>query len=293
MRFPRAITVLATIAAAIAGAVSASGCGGSGPAAIDPVAQAAQVTSRSGGAHMSLSVHVEAAALGQPVTMSGQGFFNYGAKEGKLSIDVSGLPSAAAAVVPSGALHMEEIFKSSAIYIGSPLFAKLSHGAHWMKLDFSRVAKAMGFNLQQLAGGQSSPTQLLEYLKAVGGTPERVGSEPVRGVPTTRYRATIDLSKLAGVLGTGNATRVREQLAKLIAQLGASKVPVDVWVDAQHRVRRMGFDFAFSPGGQQVQMRMTLELFDYGPTPSVQPPPASEVFDATGTTLAGLSRAGG
>jgi hypothetical protein len=86
---------------------------------------------------------------------------------------------------------------------------------------------------------------------------------------------------------------VREQLAKLIAQLGASKVPVDVWVDAQHRVRRMGFDFAFSPGGQQVQMRMTLELFDYGPTPSVQPPPASEVFDATGTTLAGLSRAGG
>jgi hypothetical protein len=292
MKVQRAIGMLAALSAVIGGSLAASGCGASGPAALDPVAQAAQVTSHSGGAHMSLAVQLSAGALPQPVTMSGQGFFNYASKEGELAIDVSGLPAGAAASVPSGALHMEELFKSSTVYVGSPLFASLTHGAHWMKLDLGRVAQAIGLNLQQLAGGESNPAQFLEYLKGVGGKPERVGSDSVRGVPTTRYRASIDLNKLAGVLNPGNATQLKAQLASLIAQLGASRLPVEVWIDAQHRVRRIGFDFSFSPLGQQVHMRMALELFDYGPTPAVALPPASEVFDATQTTLSGFSRLG-
>src|SRR5205085_2979171 len=117
------------------------------------------------------------------------------------ALDAAGAPASGTGVLPAGPLHIEEIFKSSAIYVGSPLFAgKLPGGARWLKLDVGRFAQALGFNLQQLAGGQTNPAQFLRYLKALDGTPERVGSDLVRGVPSTHYRAAIDLRKVAGVL---------------------------------------------------------------------------------------------
>ena len=153
MRSYRAIGFLPAIAAAIALALSGSGCGTS-TAALDPVAQAAQATSHFGGAHIALSVQVAAPGLPQPFTMSGQGFFNYGSEEGTLSLDTTSLPAGTSAALPSGPLHIEEIFKSSTIYVGSPLFAgRLPGGARWLRIDLGRFAQAIGFNLQQLAGG--------------------------------------------------------------------------------------------------------------------------------------------
>src|SRR5438876_404094 len=140
------------------------------------------------------------AAGAQRVAMSGQGFFNYATQEGELTLDMNGLPTEAAASLPSGSLHMEEIFKASSEYVGSSLFAgKLPGGARWVKIDLGRVTQALGLNMQQLAG-QSNPAQFLQYLRATAGTVTPVGSELVRGVPTTHYRATVDLDRVADVV---------------------------------------------------------------------------------------------
>jgi hypothetical protein len=293
MRTYRAIGLPAAIAAAIALALSGSGCGTS-TAALDPVAQAAEATSHAGGAHIALSVEVAAPGLPQPFTLSGQGFFNYGSQEGTLSLDTTSLPAGVSAALPSGPLHIEEIFKSSAIYVGSPLFAgKLPGGARWMKIDLGRFAQAIGFNPQQLAGGQSNPAQLLQYLRATSGAVELVGGELVRGVPTSHYRASVDLGKVADVLPSSDRGQLHAALAKLIAQTGTSKIPVNVWVDAHHLVRRLTLALPLSTGGQRTQLSMTMELFEFGPTPTLSPPPAGEVFDATQTALSGLGASGG
>jgi hypothetical protein len=288
----RAMRLLAGIAAAIAIPLSTSGCGGSGATAVlDPVAQAAQVTSHAGGAHIALSVQLSGAELPGSFTMSGQGYFNYSRLEGELSFDVSGLPASAG--LPSGGLHMEEIFKSSAIYIGSPLFAsKLPGGVRWMKVDLGQVGQAVGFNLQQLASGRSNPAQFLQYLRASGGAPAVVGHELVRGVATTRYHGEIDLSKLADVLHSTAIGQTRATLSKLISQVGTSKLPVDVWVDAHQLVRRIALTMSLPTGGSRAQMGMTIELFDFGPTPPVTAPAAGEVFDATHTALSALGGSG-
>ena len=47
-------------------ALSASSCGGSAPATLDPVAQAAGVTSHLGGAHLSISGQIGGAGLASP-----------------------------------------------------------------------------------------------------------------------------------------------------------------------------------------------------------------------------------
>src|SRR5438105_3884424 len=211
----RMIRLVPAIAAAVALSLYGSGCGASS-ATLDPVAQAADVTSHVGGAHIALSIEVSGVGPGQPFVMSGQGFFNYRTQEGTLSLDSTSVPGSVAAILPSGPLHIEEIFKSSTIYLGSPLLAgRLPGGARWIKLDIGRFAQAMGSNLAQLSGGESNPAQFLQYLKAVAGTPAPVGSELVRGVATTHYRAAVDLSKLAGVLSSAGSGRLRAALARL------------------------------------------------------------------------------
>jgi hypothetical protein len=293
MRLGRTTGLVPGLLTAIALALSTSGCG-SASVALDPVAQAADVTSQAGGAHMALTAQVSAAGLSSPLTISGQGFFNYKTQEGMFALDMSGLPTTAAANLASGTLHIEEVFKSGAIYIGSPLFAgKLPGGARWMKLDLARVGQVVGLNLQQLASGQSNPAQFLEYLKASGGTVTPVGHDLVRGVPTTHYRGTIDLTKVAGVMPSGNRTQLRAALAKVIAETGVSRLPVEVWVDSARLVRRMTIALSLPAAGQRLQMRMSIDLFAFGATPAVTPPPGGEVYDATQAALAGLSASGG
>jgi hypothetical protein len=284
--------LIPALAAAAALAISTSGCGSTSDA-LDPVAQAADVTSHAGGAHLSLTMQFDASGLSVPFTMSGEGFFNYKTQEGKLALDLSELPSGAAATVP-GRVRLEEVFKSSTIYIGSPLLAgKLPGGAHWMKLDLARLGQAAGFNLQQLAGGQSNPAEFLEFLRASGGPVTAVGRELVRGVATTRYRGAVDLTKVADVVPSANRAQLRAALAKLVAQTGLSSLPVDVWVDAHGLVRRLTIVLALPAGGLKLQMHMTLELFDFGPTPPVAAPSEGGVYDATRSALPPLSLGGG
>jgi hypothetical protein len=276
------------VAIAIALVLSIGGCGSSGVVALDPVARAADATSHVGGAHIAFTAQVEAAALPSPFTMNGGGFFNYRTHEGLLSLQMSGLPGAAAATLPPGGLQMEEIFKPSTIYVGSTLLAgKLPGGARWMKLDLSRLGQGLGLNLERLAGGQSNPAQFLEYLKASGGTVSVTGHELVRGVATTRYRGAIDLRKAAEVVPSSDRGRLRASLAKLAAQTGISSLPVEVWVDARGLVRRISLELSIPASGQSVRLHMRVELFGFGPTPAVTAPQQSEAFDATQSALSG------
>lgn len=288
MRLLTALTP--AVAAACALALTTSGCGSS--ATLDPVAQAAEVTSHAGGAHIALTANVSANGLSAPFTVRGEGFFNYRTQEGAMTIDMSGLPAVGAASLPGG-LRMEEMFKASSIYVASPLFAgKLPGGAHWIKLNLARVGQSLGFNLQQLAVGQSNPAQILEYLKASGGSVTPVGHEVVRGVSSTHYKATIDLRKAADVVPSGNRAQLHAALTKLIAQTGVSNLPVDVWVDAAGLVRRMTISLTLPAAAQTLKMQMTVELFGFGATPPVTPPAKGDVYDATHSALAGLGAGG-
>lgn len=270
--------------ASIAIVASLSGCGSSAVVVAGPLARAADVTGHVSGAHMQLTAQIEAAALPQPVSMSGGGYFNFAAREGSLSIQMTGLPTTTLGSAPT----MQEIMKGSDVYVGSPLFTgKLPGGASWIKVDVTKVEQAAGLDPSQLLEGQANPAQFLEYLKASGSAVTTVGHERVRGVPTTHYAANVDLSKLASSLAGANSAAVK----KAIAGLGMSQVPVEVWIDSHDLVRRLQMAIHASAGGQSMQMHMTLELFAFGSTPPVSVPSASETFDATSAAVGGLGSA--
>ena len=93
-----------------------------------------------------------------------------------------------------------------------------------------------------------------------------MGKEDVDGVPTTRYRGTLPVS---------------DEVFGVKAHLSSPQV--DVWIDAQDRVRRMHFVITGALGGEKgtTTTEMTMDYVEFGRVPRISLPDPSEVFNAT------------
>ena len=58
---------------------------------------------------------------------------------------------------------------------------------------------------------------------------------------------------------------------------GLHSLPVDVWVDSQHLVRRMILSYKATLSGQSVTTAVRLDFLKYGPQPQPKVPPAGQV----------------
>lgn len=281
----------AIAAFACAGLLAAlSGCGSSRAvsAAIDPVAQAAEATTHADGAQMALRVSVELPTGGAPLTIAGHGDINFKNREAELFMTVQGLPSSVAQKLPPGGLTMTELLSKSTVYIDSPVFgAKLPGGAKWVKLDLGKAASSLGLDPQTLTSGETDPSQYLQFLKAGGGNVHKVGSETVRGIATTRYKGSIDLRKAAALIPSKDQAATKAAIEKLTAQLGTDSLPMEVWIDSKHMVRKLQLALSVSVSGQHVATKIEEELFGFGPTPGVNLPAAGEVYELPVSSLTG------
>ncbi|HEX3517776.1 MAG TPA: hypothetical protein VHT29_01930 [Solirubrobacteraceae bacterium] len=266
--------------------------GGSGGGGLNPVAQAAEATTQTDGAHVALSGSVSISGFATPITITGQGAFSFKANEGELEMSMAGFPSSVTARLSGSDLEMHEIYKAGSLYIGSSLLAgSLPTGAKWMRLDIAQVQQAIGLDPSSLMSGGTDPTALLRYLKASGGS-RLVSHELVRGVPTAHYTGTIDLLKAAESQPSSDPAKLRAAFSKLIAQSGLRNLPVSVWIDSHGLVRKMSLTMSAGLGAQRSDVALSIEYFDFGATPSIVAPPASEVFDATGQTLQSITPGG-
>ena len=260
------------------------GCGAAS-STVDPVAQAAQTTQRLPGARLALTTTVSGGGVPEPVTIAGSGFASSRTHEGQLDFDFSKL----AGGTPGTA---EFRFKGLMLYFRFPALAnRLPSGKTWLAVDEQKAAQSLGVNLSQLSGaGTSDPNQYLNYLRAVSAR-VNVGSEMVRGVPTMHYRATVDLTRVAAQLPPDQRAGAQASIANLERATGTRTVPMEVWIDAGHRIRRLRLlQKARSPGGGTVAVNATIDYLSYGPTPQVVAPPADQVFDATGQTSSVLGQ---
>jgi hypothetical protein len=266
--------VCAGLLGALAGCGSSSAVSGT----IDPVAQAAEATTHAEGAQLALRVSVALPTGGAALTIAGHGDINLKDREAEIFMTVQGLPSSLAQKLPPGGLTMTELLAKNTIYIDSPVFGtKLPGGAKWVKLDLGKSASSLGLDPQTLTNGQTDPSQYLQFLKA-GGSVQKAGSETVRGVATTRYKGAIDLGKVAALASSKDRAATKAAIEKLTAQLGTDTLPMEVWIDSKHMVRKLQLSLSVNVSGQHVGTKIEEELFDFGPTPGVNPPAAGEVY---------------
>ena len=157
-----------------------------------------------------------------------------------------------------------------------------------MKINTAKVPSS-----SQLGGRQfDDPAEELKYLRAVSKEVEKTGEDEVRGVPTTRYRAVIDVRKL-GELAASEAPphfrkQTRREATALFEEAGIDEAPMDVWLDGDGLLRKMAMKRAFEAEGEKARTEMTLELFDFGVSVQVSRPLAAETVEISDLGLPDL-----
>jgi predicted small secreted protein len=238
------------------------------------IAQAAETTSAKGGAKVSMRTTTSIPG-GGALQMTGDGVIDSKRRAGHMTMRFGGL-------VPGGeAMTQEMIFDRFTIYMRSELFgAGLQSGKKWLKFDLAKVSKGLGIDLSQLAQVGQDPSQSMQMLKAVGGEVKKVGEDEVRGVDTTHYSATVDFDKYPAAVPASDRAAVKKSIERLVKLSGQRTIPVDVWVDDDEVVRRVAQTIKTKvPGAGSMQMKMTMDFYDFGTKVDVEKPPADQVQD--------------
>lgn len=249
------------------------------PTAVETV----QVAYRETTAEQSARISYEATTTGpenpgqdapMTMTMKGNGVTDFSGAASSMTMGMSGMDG----------LEMRQIRDTVYVRLPEQLMAQMPGAKPWVRMDLDAVYEQYGGPVQ--GGASGDPTRQFEYLRGVSDSVEKVGEEQVRGVPTTRYEAVIDLEKGAEGLGAG----AREDYDEMVEGLGTSKLPVEVWIDEQNRVRRYALDVSVpentaSPGASEeddrVSTRMVIEYHDFGTPVDVQVPPQDQTTDGS------------
>jgi hypothetical protein len=269
MRRLLSFIVLPVLAAVLAA------CGGSDTVALDPLAEAAAKTQAEGSVKVDMTMSMKVVGP-KPLTMQGDGsgVFNNDNGSGRMTFTMRG---------DGVEIELDSVFVMPVMYMRSPLFeSELPDGKSWIKIDLVEAGEELGIDFETLL--KYRPADQLAALEATAGDVEEVGTETVRGVETTQYRATIDLEKAA----TEGPEELRESMSRVAELTGMSTVPVRVWIDQEGLVRRFAqtLNQTLPNGAGRMEMEMAMDLFDFGPRIHVEAPPPGEVFDAT--ALAGI-----
>ncbi|CAN5664743.1 hypothetical protein BH24ACT14_BH24ACT14_03950 [soil metagenome] len=128
----------------------------------------------------------------------------------------------------------------------------------------------------------SDPAAGLAYLRGVSDDVEEIGSDQVRGVATTHYRAVVNIGEVLAEA----PPRDRDQLRHGLRMLGLEQLPMDVWLDAEGLLRRQvtaidlsQSEFFADPGRPAAAQELvtTVEFYDFGTEVDITPPPADQV----------------
>jgi hypothetical protein len=253
----------------------------------DPIAQAATLSSNTPGYRMNYAMSITGPNLPAPVTGTGSAIVDLRDRAASVSfaIDFSGEPQIAQ-VLGSTTMNMRMIVDGGVVYMSLPsvLLRELPGlgGKQWLKISVPKVTGLPGLGSLGSDPTMSDPSQMLEYLRANSSSVTDEGQQQVDGVETTHYRAILDLNNLAANVPASEQAAVRQALSQLEQAAGSEGLPIDVWIDAQHLVRRVAMSLSMhTANGGTIAMNETADLTDYGPQPRPTPPPDGQVQDLT------------
>jgi hypothetical protein len=252
--------------------VVAPACGGSGKKPIAVLSAAATNTVQSKSSRVALTVQTSPspATGNKSATLTGEGAFDYASRKGTLTMDTSAMG------IPGFSGQIELVLLGDLFYLKLP--PGLLGTKPWLKIDLATVGEQNNIDLAGLQDlGSNDPASNLEFLRGASDNVEKRGSEKVRGVETTRYHLVIDLNKAR----TKVPESLRDDVDRVIKQIGRSTYPADVWIDGDELVRRLRFSYGGATGGKTsgVAAAVTQEFYDFGVAVSAEAPPADQVND--------------
>jgi hypothetical protein len=280
------------------------GCGGGDegavatvePISLEQLTSAASTSADAPSGRFAFSMEASFPGTDEPLALSGEGAFDAASDRGALSVDFSsfakllgGLFGALAGPdAPDfddpDAWQIDVVQIGEEAYVRFPVMAdQLPDGKSWVRGEYEGVG-AQGIDLGDLEPiTKADPREMLGFLRGVSGEIQVVGTEELRGVDTTHYRATVDPAEFEKLAPESEREQLGPLVDEFVGQSGIGEVPVDVWIDAEGMVRKVVMSFtATQPGSSETaESTVSFELWDYGEPVAIEPPPASEVADAS------------
>jgi hypothetical protein len=220
----------------------------------DALAAAAVNTADAGSAKM--TVALQAPVDGRPVSLRGEGAYDFRTGRGKLTLH---LPPEYAAW--TGRSTFTSIIDGDTTYMYDP------ERRAWEILEDSAPQSTLDVFTELVP---DDPTQILQFLEP-GGDVEKVGEEPLFGTETTHYRATVDVEQLV----ENAPVNVQEAVRASGMVREGDTLPVDVWVDDAGMMRRLDLQGQL---GDVDNVALRLDLYDFGTEVDVKVPPPSRVY---------------
>ncbi|CAM5627490.1 Lipoprotein OS=Streptomyces alboniger OX=132473 GN=CP975_16535 PE=4 SV=1 [Streptomyces alboniger] len=206
---------------------------------------------------------MEMANGGTRVAIRGEGVYDYRRQLGRLKVL---LPQD-----PAGTVEHRPITE---LLAPGALFMK-NRGAgvpadKWVRVDTATLSDG---NL--VTGGATDPLTAAEVLRGTR-TATYVGEMEVAGTAVRHYRGTADLRAAAREASAGS----KGPLAAAAKGFASARVPFDVYLDEQGRIRKIRHRFSFV-GGQpddSVAVASTTLLYDFGTPVKVRLPAAGDIY---------------
>jgi len=187
---------------------------------------------------------------------------------------------------------MQEVLTPTTVWVRSTSQGATPSAKNWTGMSTDKMSDG-----NVVTGGATDPDLVFAMLGGTQPDVRYIGQDQVRGVPVAHYQGTLDLQQAAAALpattpavataaetdtGMGNTpiadAAAKKALSNAAQEFTTPKVPFDVYLDAQGRVRRFvgTFSIAKGPNKQVAQVTSATELFGFGTpvtvvTPSVAP----------------------
>ncbi len=236
---------------------------------LNPIAMAAERTQGEPGGRLSMKMVFTSSALPQSVVGHGSGAFNAETGRSRMSMKM-GMPTKAP-------FSMEIVSDGTSVYTrGGQLEGKLPDGKEWLRTEpFS------GHNEDELTIGSGDAGESLEILGTVSDGVREMGREKVRGVPTQRYQASVEIKEIVELYRAEGKDDLADHYEK-VAEAMTTPMTVEAWIDGKGVVRRfaMAMTLPTEPGQPSLSMSMRVELFGFGARPKIELPDPSLVYDA-------------
>lgn len=260
----------AVVAACAVGVVGVSGCsrdgGGSADAraggdAVEVLHQAADALVSAGSSKARTSM--EMATGGTRVTIRGEGVYDYRVRMGQLKV-----------LLPQDPAGRSEHRPITELLAPGALFMK-NRGAgvpadKWVRVDTGTLSDG---NL--VTGGVTDPFLAAEVLQGAR-TATYVGRTEVAGAAVRHYRGVADLR----VAAQGASAANKGPLAAAAKGFATARVPFDVYLDDEGRIRKVRHRFSFVNGQQKgtVAVASTTLLYDFGVATDVRLPQDQDIY---------------
>lgn len=250
--------------------VGAGGCSADGVASADargagdPVAvvrRAADSLTAAGSSQARTSMQM--ATGGTRVTIRGEGVYDFRRRLGRLTVQLPQDPAGTSEHRP-----ITELLAPGALFMknrGAGVPAD-----KWVRVDTGTLSDG---NL--VTGGATDPYAAAELLRGTTAA-TYLGKTEVAGAPVRHYRGVADLAVAARSASAVNQAALRAA-AKGFA---TARVPFDVYLDDQGRVRKLGQRFSFVNGQRHstVAVTSTTLLYDFGAAVDVRLPASKDIY---------------